>query len=243
MLAVYIAKDDEVLPYMYFPDPSIIRGNIEDFFTNRKVFPKNGDILWNETDGFRYVVFTSKTLRDCGGAFANSFYSIYFNLTSNSGDTKEYFALYLGEHPKEPEGREPSQPIPGPAGVNGKDGKDGKDGEDGQDGKDGEKGEKGDKGDKGYKGDQGPKGDKGDKGDTGDLIIEREYDDTELRNLISQLYDLIDLHTELINTHLVEYDGMKIWKSWVDGELRTIEAQIAAIQARIAVETSEQVGG
>lgn len=137
ILAVYIAKDDEVLPDMYFPDPSIIRGNIEDFFTNRNVFPKNGDILWNETDGFRYVVFTSKTLRDCGEAFANSFYSIYFNLTFNSGETKEYFTLYLGEHPKESEGREPSQPIPSPAETTVKDGKDG------------EKGEKGDKGDKG----------------------------------------------------------------------------------------------
>lgn len=220
MLEMYIAKDDEELPELYKPSAETLRSAIVNGFTELKKTPKDGDAIWNETDGLRYIVFTEKTFKDGGGAEESDFYVIRFEL-GESDNRKAFYALYVGEHPKEPSGgREPTMPIPGPAGPQGPKG------DKGEDGKDGEKGEKGEK------------GDKGDKGDTGDQIIEKivdsgAYDDTELRNLIKQLSDLLDRHTELINDNIQEIDGLKIWKHNVEGELRTIETNIETVKARI----------
>ena len=138
MLAVYTAKDTEELPDIKFPDSATIRSAIENAFKTFQKTPKSGDVIWNETDGLRYLVFSEKILKDCGGAVEKDFYSIKFSVGEKE-NAKTFYALYVGEHPQQPAGRTPSQPIAGPAGR------------DGKDGKDGEKGEKGDKGDRGTK--------------------------------------------------------------------------------------------
>lgn len=138
MLAVYTAKDTEELPDIKFPDSATIRSNIENAFKTFQKTPKSGDVIWNETDGLRYLVFSEKILKDCGGAIEKDFYSIKFSVGEKE-NVKTFYALYVGEHPQQPAGRTPSQPIAGPAGR------------DGKDGKDGEKGEKGDRAIRGTK--------------------------------------------------------------------------------------------
>ena len=235
---------------------TLIRSSIVSYFLSESKIPNSGDMIWNEKNGLCYVIFKEQE-NSVGETFPveNGLYSICFKVSN-----KTYYALYLGAI-EDVEGfvksvagyvngtvgetiakyaeaysnsylgatsaalkalwddiPEPEQGPPGPRGPKG---------DKGEDGKDGEKGEKGDTGP------QGPQGEKGEKGDTGDQIIERDYDDTEIRNLLSQLSELVDRHTALINTNIKEIDGLKIWKTDVDGELRTIEAEIQSIQQRL----------
>jgi len=235
---------------------TLIRSSIVSYFVSESKIPNSGDMIWNEKNGLCYVIFKEQE-NSVGETFPveNGLYSICFKVSN-----KTYYALYLGAI-EDVEGfvksvtgyvngtvgetiakyaeaysnsylgatsaalkalwddiPEPEQGPPGPRGPKG---------DKGEDGKDGEKGEKGDTGP------QGPQGEKGEKGDTGDQIIERDYDDTEIRNLLSQLSELVDRHTTLINTNIKEIDGLKIWKTDVDGELRTIEAEIQTIQQRL----------
>lgn len=127
MLAVYTAKDTEELPDIKFPDSAAIRSNIENAFKTFRKTPKSGDVIWNETDGLRYLVFSEKILKDCGGTVEKDFYCIKFSVGEKE-NAKTFYALYVGEHPQQPAGRTPSQPIAGPAGKDGKDGKDGEKG-------------------------------------------------------------------------------------------------------------------
>lgn len=218
MLAVYIAKDTEELPDIKFPDSAAIRSNIENAFKTFRKTPKSGDVIWNETDGLRYLVFSEKILKDCGGAVEKDFYSIKFSVGEKE-NAKTFYALYVGEHPQQPAGRTPSQPIAGPAGR------------DGKDGKDGEKGEKGDKGDKG---DRGEKGEKGEKGETGDKIVEKivdsgAYDDTEIRNQLANLKTLWDEHNALI-AELNTLTNDELYKrQQLEKRVDEIESQIKAI--------------
>ena len=73
MLAVYIAKDTEELPDIKFPDSATIRSAIENAFKTFQKTPKSGDVIWNETDGLRYLVFSEKILNDCAGAVEKDF--------------------------------------------------------------------------------------------------------------------------------------------------------------------------
>ena len=172
-------------------------------------------MIWNEEKGLCYVIFKEQEKENhITYPTENNLYSIRFELKD-----KGYFALYLGaiedvegfvksvtDYVNDTVGEsignyaeaysnayldsvsdslkalwddipEPEQGPPGPQGPKG---------DKGEDGKDGEKGEK---------------GDKGDKGDT-----PPPYDDTILRNLLSQLSNLVDSHTTLINTNIKEID-------------------------------------
>lgn len=194
---------------------TLIRSSIVSFFVSEEKTPNSGDMIWNEEKGLCYVIFKEQEKENhITYPTENNLYSIRFELKD-----KGYFALYLGaiedvegfvksvtDYVNNTVGEsignyaeaysnayldsvsdslkalwddipEPEQGPPGPQGPKG---------DKGEDGKDGEKGEK---------------GDKGDKGDT-----PPPYDDTILRNLLSQLSNLVDSHTTLINTNIKEID-------------------------------------
>ena len=140
LMSIYTTKDTDPLPSVYVPNANVIRSCLETAFSDIERFPKTGDAVWNERDGLRYIIFTEKAFVDGGGTSESGFYAVKFKLGKDES-VKIYYALYVGEHIQEPEGREPTKPIEGPPGPAGPSGEDGEDGKDGKDGKDGEKGE------------------------------------------------------------------------------------------------------
>ena len=131
-------------------------------------------------------------------------------------------------------GEQGLQGIQGIQGERGLQGEKGDKGEQGLQGLKGDKGDKGDTGEKGEKGDaftyedftpeqlvllKGEKGDKGDKGEKGD-----EYDDTEIRGLISSLSKRIELlesrppSTEIADIKLL-YNFNNLNRGYADGTI------------------------
>lgn len=55
-----------------------------------------------------------------------------------------------------------------------------------------------------------------------------------MRNLVKQLSDLLDKQTEIINNNIQEIDGLKIWRTGTEGELRAIEIEIQNIKTRLS---------
>ena len=242
-LAIYTAKDDEALPALYIPNANLIRSEIVGFFAEKKVLPKSGDVIWNESDGIRYMIFAPKALKNCSsastsGTSEHSFYRIKFTLNEND----DFFAIYLGEHLPEPTYRTPTVPIPGPAGADGRDGQDGKDGEKGEKGDKGDKGDKGEKGDKGDKGDtgpQGPQGPQGEKGETGDKIVEKivdsgAYDDTELRAKLQQLNNILNEHDALIAKLQGLTNDELYLRQQIEKRLKELENEFAELKIKIS---------
>ena len=134
-------------------------------------------------------------------------------------------------------GEQGLQGIQGIQGIQGERGLQGEKGDKGEQGLQGLKGDKGDKGDTGEKGEKGDaftyedftpeqlvllkgeKGDKGDKGEKGD-----EYDDTEIRGLISSLSKRIELlesrppSTEITDIKLL-YNFNNLKRGYADGTI------------------------
>jgi len=235
MLAMYIAKDDEELPELYKPSVETLRSAIISGFTTLKKFPKDGDAIWNESDGLRYIVFSEKTFKDGGGINESDFYVIRFEL-GKSDNIKTYYALYVGEHPKEPSsGRVPTEPIPGPSGPRGPEGPEGPQGPKGDKGDDGEKGEQGEQGERGEKGE---KGDKGDKGETGDKIVEKivdsgAYDDTEIRAKLQEMKNLLDEYNSLL-ARLQGLTNDEIYlRQQIENRLAELESQFEEVKIKL----------